>query len=206
MWRRFCLVKFSEGFVRLGVKCNKVAQRYNKGAPMKLLTIILTLLFSASVFAGNGNAEMKELASIQRSSSSLSNAAKMAGFNIKKTNKPKIKKEYKAFREFLAKGEEQQRDYFDQVVASGEMDYLIGNGENQYPSKEELVKNAKKYFDVKYLFELSSFRKVFKDGEHVGYIFEINEYAHGSLIQDGAWTDVLVDTDFNLILVDEQTS
>ncbi len=165
---------------------------------MKFLIIITVLLSSLSALAENGFEEMQQLVSIQQSTY-LGQKAAEAGFEFTEIKTPYIKSEYVEFREFLKVNEQKQQELFNQVVDSGELDYTNTD-------REQLKKEAKKYFGVPFLFEIETTYLVTKNGKFVGYIFSIIEHGQSEIYQDGAWSEVYVDKNFQIVLRDQQAA
>lgn len=70
------------------------------------------------------------------------------------------------------------------------------------PSIEELyaiANNPYKELKTESLLEILEVYALFKDGKAIGYYLEVADYVQAAIYQDGAWINIFLDTDQNVV-------
>ncbi len=90
---------------------------------------------------------------------------------------------------------EKEKDWLEHVYESGEYDHY---------SKEEkraIARDPNSYFKTKYLLELEfdMIYGIYKGTKLIGYFVYVNDYVQAEIYQDGAWYEMFLDIDQNVV-------
>ena len=161
---------------------------------MKTILILALMFSSMSVFAGGQ--EMKELVDITDGSLSVGHMPE--GYTAIQVNKVPVKGK---FRDFLKKTNRQKiRDWKDYVYNSGEY-------ERATPAeKSEIAANPRAELGVSLLLEISEVYAIYKGKIFIGYSVEVLDHVQAAIYQDGAWYEILLDEELNIIQLSEESA
>ncbi len=103
---------------------------------------------------------------------------------------------------FLAKLEVEKQEQWK--------DYVLGNDE-EFGDLSQAERNAKanhpyEALPADYLVEIQAVYEIFKNGKHIGYVFQTADHVQAAIYQDGAGIEIYVDTNQNVITTDEWAS
>ncbi|MCO4794240.1 MAG: hypothetical protein KC493_11030 [Bacteriovoracaceae bacterium] len=121
-----------------------------------------------------------------------------AGYSAKNIETPELKANFKAYLKGVASGK--LNDWEELVYESGEYDNLSRS------EKEKVAKNPWKEMGVKYLLEVTEVHQILRKGRVIGYYVEVSDHVQAAIYQDGAWIEMLLDLDMNVLKATDESA
>lgn len=121
-----------------------------------------------------------------------------AGYRAVKLEKLAVKGGLKAFLE--AETKQKLKMWKDYVLTSGEYDHVT------LRERQVIAVNPLNALEVKSILETSEIYAIYKGGKLIGYFVEVLDHVQAAIYQDGAWIDVFIDADQNVVRSFDQSA
>jgi hypothetical protein len=87
--------------------------------------------------------------------------------------------------------------------------YVLSSGEYDHLSRQELLQaaaNPNETLEVAHLLEIFEAHKIFYKGVLVGYFIEVTDHVQAQIYQDGAWINMFLDAEQNVLKAFDQSA
>lgn len=161
---------------------------------MRAILLFLAMTACSSAFASTS--EMQTL--IALTEGNIYGGEVPVGYTSKKVEKLEAQGELKTFiYKTLAKKRKVWRTY---VLTSGEYDHI------SLAERKKIAERPHAELKVPLLLEIEEVYAIYKDGRRIGYTFELVDHVQSAIYQDGAWFDIFIDSDFNVVETYERSA
>ena len=86
------------------------------------------------------------------------------------------------------------------VFESDEYEHLT------YAERALLAANPKSELSVKYLLEVDEVYAIFHNGKKIGFFIQVQDHVQAAIYQDGAWIDMFLDIEQNVLRATDESA
>lgn len=161
---------------------------------MKSFALFILFLVSLPVFATNG--EMRRLVEITNGNMYAGHVP--TGYRSVKLETLAMKGGLKAFFEKTTK--EKMKSWKEFVHTSGEYEHVSA------AERREIASKPLETLEVNALLEIEEVYAIYKGNKLIGYFVQVTDHVQGAIYQDGAWYDLFIDAELNVVEAVEQSA
>lgn len=152
-------------------------------------SIILFFLVLASVSAFAGDSEMRQL--IQATHGNMYAGSVPAGYRSVKLETIKIQGGLESF--FFKTTKQKLKDWKEFVHTSGEYNHVSA------AERRQIAADPLTTLETNALLEIEEVYAIYKGNKLIGYFVQVADYVQAAIYQDGAWYDLFLDAEMNVV-------